>query len=516
MRIGYRTFGRTSLAYGLSLCLKQIKDRANIDFVDLSVANARTCDVLLISLFWWEHFYNFVDFLAAAGIDPRKSRKPLVIIGGFNSFNFRSLGNLFHWACTGDGEEWLPPVIDTLASNTEDLIAEIPGTYWPGKTSTTYWQNVRFKPHAMKEPGQTVTRIEIARGCKYRCKFCALTYLKENREGTVAEIKALIDAAPTKRVALFAPDRLSYSNYAELSAYLAEVGKVDSASDTRMDSLNRYSGNYQGTLLFGMEGVSERLRKAVGKSMPTERLVENLCRITRESRTGRKNVRFYVIVDLPGETEEDYAGFGEFLDKLDKQPEAKQITLSPFVNTFLPQPLTPVQWAGIHLFEDYRARIAKTIWGADFKDREGFRPRRTTIAWTPRIWGPTSRLKANIVVRGDERSETALTNLTLNKQLKSQVRRPGKAGAEALLRFCEKIGLTEEFLCGEMPEDKPLPWDRIETHVPKEVLFRAWKQYKRIVGMRQEPVANNYGLGSESSEGVLAGLLADRSVQPQA
>lgn len=491
MRIGYRTFGRTSLNYGLDLCIDRIRHRSDVELVDISTANARGCDVILVSLFWWEHFYNFVDFFARARIDPRKSRKPLIIIGGFNSFNFRCLGNLFHWACIGDGEEWLPPVIDLLIKGEEDKIAELPGTYWPGKESPTRWQNIKFQPYSMTEPGQKVTRIEIARGCKYRCKFCALTYLKQNREGTLDEIKALIDAAPTKRVALFAPDRLSHSDYAELSAHLAQVGKIDNASDTRMDSLNKFKGDYQGTLLFGMEGVSERLRKAVGKSMPTDRLVDNLCRITRESRTGHKNIRFYVIVDLPGETDDDYAGFSEFLDRLDERPEAKQMTISPFVNTFLPQPLTPVQWAGIHLFDDYRKKMAQAIWpgatGEWKKLATHGKLRRATIAWTPRIWGPRSRLKANIVVRGDERCEALLLNIVLNKQLKAQISRPGNAGAERLLRFSEKFGLDENFLCGEMPEDHPLPWDHIETHVPKLVLSRAWQQYKRIVGSSDSP-----------------------------
>jgi len=486
LRIGYRTFGRTSLNYGLNLCVDQFNDHPDIELIDLGWANAKTCDVILISLFWWEHFYDYVKFLARAGIDPRKSRKPLIVIGGFNSFNFRSLGGLFHWGCTGDGEDWLPRAIGALLEGKEEAIADIPGTYWPLKKTTTQWQNTRFRSRAMTEPGQRVTRIEIARGCKYRCKFCALTYLKENREGTISEIKALIDAAPTKRVALFAPDRLSHSHYNELSEYLAEVGKVDNASDTRMDSLNRYGPNYQGTLLFGMEGVSERLRKAVGKSMPTERLVENLCRITRDSRTGKKNVRFYVIVDLPGETDEDYLEFTEFLAKLDAHPEAKQITLSPFVNTFLPQPLTPIQWAGIHPFRSYKNKMAQTIWPHGHGN-----PWRTTIAWTPRIWGATSRLKAQVVVRGDERAEAVLVNMAINKSLLAQVRKPGLRGAEAFLKFCEKAGLDEQFLCGELPQETPLPWDRIETHVSKTVLLRSWHQYRRLAGMASLPSSSS-------------------------
>lgn len=492
MKIGYRTFGRTSLNYGLSMCIERIKNRPGIELVDVSWANAKHCDVLLISLFWWEHFYWYVDFLAKSGIDPRKSRKPLVIIGGFNSFNFRSLGKLFHFACVGDGEEWLPAAVEILLSKGEDGLSELPGTYWPYKTETTHWQNVKFRSYSMSERGQNITRIEIARGCKYRCKFCALTYLKQNREGTPDEIKALIDAAPTKRVALFAPDRLSHSHYNELSAYLAQVGKIDNAADTRMDSLNRYDGNYQGTLLFGMEGVSERLRKAVGKSMPTNRLVENLCRITRESRTGSKNIRFYVIVDLPGETDDDYLEFTEFIAKLDEHPEAKQITLSPFVNTFLSQPLTPIQWAGVNIFEDFRAKMTRAIWPHGSAKRW-----RTTIAWTPRMWGPLSRLKANIVVRGDERSEQILLNVVLNKQLKTQLRKSGVAGAEILMKFCEKAGVSEEFLCGEIDESLPLPWDRIQTHVDKSILFRAWQQYKRIVGMIPQAQAEQVPISME-------------------
>lgn len=474
MIVGYRSFGRTSLNYGLSLCIEKSNHIHGLQFAEISAASAHSCDVLLFSLFWWTHFYDYAEFLVKAKVDPRKSIKPLVILGGFNSFNFRSLGNLFHLACVGDGEDWLPKALELAKRNDIDGIKMLSGTYWPGKETATQWQNVKFESYAMNEPGQTTTRIEIARGCKYSCKFCALTYLKKNREGTEEQIKSLIDASPGKRVALFAPDRLSHTNYSALSSHLINAGKIDNAADTRMDSLNRYTGDYQGTLLFGMEGVSQRLRKAVGKSMPVDLLVNNLCRITRESKTGKKNFRFYIILDLPGEKDEDYDEFTEFLAAIERRPEASRMILSPFINTFMPQPLTPVQWGGIHLFEDRKAKMARAIWPHGHGH-----PWRATIAWTPRMWGATSRLKAQIAIRGDERAEKVFLNLALNPILRTLSKQPNNEGAKHLLKFCTKVGLDEQFLCGEFNTTDPLPWDRIETHVPKHTLIRSWESYHR-------------------------------------
>ena len=480
MRVGYRTFGRTSLNYGMHLCLEQARQIEGVELVSTSVHNAKTCDVLLFSFFWWEHFYNFATFLVDAGLDPRASRRPLVIIGGFQAYNFISLGRLYHWACIGDGEQFLSDALRLVAAGAEDRIAELLGAHWPGKKTPTEWRSDAFSATAMQEPGQSVTRIEIARGCKYKCAFCALTYLKPYREAPVEMVRSLIDESRSKRVALFAPERLAHSGYDEIDCYVSEKGKASAAADLRWDNLMTRPG-HKWTILFGLEGMSERLRFAIGKHITDEGLVEGYRRLVQESGKGSRGIRFYLILGLPGEAPEDYEAWTNLLRQLNETPEALGMTLTPFVNTFMPQPHSPLQWAAsASPWIDYGARFAKALWPHGHDDSKRWR---MTIAFTPRIWVARSRIKAQLAIRGDERVGNLFLEMAVNRELKALVAKWGNVGARALLRFVERnYGYDEAYLCGALDPTGSYPWQAVRTHVPHETLLRRWMGYQRRTG----------------------------------
>lgn len=481
LRVGYRTFGRTSLNYGMHLCMERAKRLHDIEWVSVSKYNAKTCDVILISFFWWAHFYDWAKFIVDANIDPRHARKPLIIIGGFQAYNFISLGSLFHWACIGDGEWFMSDALALVRNDRENEIERLDGAYWPGKETSTLWRSDPFSATAMQEPGQHITRIEIARGCKYKCAFCALTYLKPYRESSIEDTKALIAAAETKRVALFAPERLAHSGYDDIDCYVNDLGKKNAASDLRWDNLQGKAG-YKGTILFGLEGMSERLRFGIGKHITDDDLVEGYQKLVQESEHGKRGIRFYIIVGLPGETAEDYEAWTSVLARLNETPEAKGMTLTPFVNTFMTQPHSPLQWAAAaDIWTNYGKKFAKALWPHGHDDAKRWR---MTIAFTPRIWGGTSRLKAQLAIRGDERVADVLLELATNPLLKAQVARPGMAGTTNFLRFLERhVGYNEDYLCGHLNPDDDYPWQKIRTYVPTETLKRRWFAYQRRVGM---------------------------------
>ncbi|OHE69841.1 MAG: hypothetical protein A2Z99_08365 [Treponema sp. GWB1_62_6] len=481
LRVGYRTFGRTSLNYGMYLCLEQARTVEGVRLESMGQRTAGAFDVLLFSLFWWEHLYDYAAFLRRCGVDPAKSRKPLVIIGGFQAYNFVSLGSLYHWACIGDGEGFLPDALALARDGQEEMIGELSGAYWPGKTEITRWRSDAFSATAMVEPGQKATRIEIARGCRYRCAFCALSYLKPYREGRPEDIKALIAQGPNKNVALFAPERLAHSGYDEIECFTAAAGKTNTASDLRWDNLKTRPG-HKGTVLFGLEGLSERLRLAIGKGITDSDFVDGCQKLVAESEKGKRGIRFYLILGLPGETEEDYAAWTELLRRLNAIPEANSMTLMPFVNTFLTQPHTPLQWAAAaDPFGDYTGRFQLALWPHGHDDSKRWR---MTIAFTPRIWGPLSRIKAQLAVRGDARVEGVLRDLAANRKLTSQTGRPGRVGARLFARYLEKHwGYDLDYLCGTLAPEGRYPWQVVETHVPTTGLRRRWQAYQRRVDM---------------------------------
>ena len=470
VRIGYKSFGRASLAYGLDLCLKRIEHIEAIELVSVSTHNAKSCDVLLLSVYWWQHLYDYMQFLTDAGLNP-KTRKPLIVIGGFQSFNFTPLGNLYHYACIGDGEEWLPKFIDAYLHSRD--IESIEGVSWPGKKDITVWQNAAFNPMSMREPGQHITRIEIARGCRYRCKFCALTYLKQYREGDAERVNQLISDADTKTVALFAPDRTSHSDYSKIQQHLEDVNKSDIASDVRLDTL-KGSIKTPNHLRMGIEGVSYRLRRAVGKNYTNEDILETFRDAVNKSEN-KRGIHFYLVLDLPGEQDCDYEELLYIFNTINDWPEAERLTLIPFPNVFLPNPLTPLQWGGVNVFTDFGKKYRKI---SRASKRWNF-----VLAENIRMWGPMQRLKSLVAVRGDERSMNIIYNIVHNKKLKSDMIGSSRRGAEILMKFCTKNGYTEDELCGEIPVSKELPWDNIQTHVRKDVIIKSWKHYKKTMEM---------------------------------
>lgn len=471
MIIGYKAFGRGSLNYGLDLCIEKIKGIDGIDLRSVSKHNASGCDVLLFSLYWWQHIYDYIDFLFEAGINPAK-RKPLILIGGFQSFNFFALGDLFHYACIGDGEDFLPEFVRTLQG--KGSVESIPGIYWPGKTSPTHWQNVAFDAISMEEPGRDVSRIEIARGCRYRCKFCALTYLKEYREGDTETIKSLIKNSDAKHIALFAPDRTSVTGFEEILEFSAECGKSDLASDARLDTMQKMK-KLPSHLRIGIEGVSYRLRRAVGKNYTNEDVLTGFRKALNQSKNGKRGIHFYLILDLPGETDADYDELRDLFLEIDTWEECEGLTLMPFPNSFIPNPLTPMQWGGVNIFSDLSEKIKDV-----FRTKERWR---YTLAWNVRLWGPEERLKSMIALRGDENATRILVNIARNPKLKSALGKKSRERAENLAGFCERSGMSVSQICGEWPTHKAFPWDSIETHVRKETLIRSWLHYKKQTGI---------------------------------
>ena len=104
MKIGSVPFGKNvDHTLGLEVVIKDLQDNFNMPVERATAETARNYDVLLLSLYWWEHSYDLVRFLLDAGINPVK-RKPLLVIGGSQCVNPLPLAGFFHYANLGDGE----------------------------------------------------------------------------------------------------------------------------------------------------------------------------------------------------------------------------------------------------------------------------------------------------------------------------------------------------------------------------------------------------------------------------
>ena len=409
MKIGYLTFGRDDLGYGLAVCLDSLKKH---DLYRITPKTAKHVDVLLFSCFWWEHIYLLADFLRRAGV--HKGGRPRVIVGGFNTFNPVPFQSYADAVICGDGEEILSAVLDNAAE--------------PG----LQWNNVNLL-QAFCHETNGIARIEITRGCRYRCRFCAVSHLKPYRETPVEEIEKALRSTKLKRVSLFAPEPTMHSADKEIITICHRLGKVRVDSDVRLDRLSKRSDSVPRV---GIEGLSERLRKSINKPYSNQQIIEAVSDAIKQ---GRKGLFMYIILDLPGETNQDWTEFGELLSEIGKLPGAGSFLLKPSPSVFMPSPHTPMEFEAINWDKPYR-EIWKSFFGRG-EDRDWD----VVMAERSRVLSPAMRVLSMLATRSGEEFHGIERELTRTRAIRIAGGRVKCNSEKKLIWILEKFGGVEKW-----------------------------------------------------------------------
>jgi len=426
MKIGYLTFGRDDFGYGLALCLDRLRDH---EIYRVTPKTAKLVDVLLFSCFWWEHIYLLADFLRKANIKKMDRNRPKIIMGGFNTFNPVPFMAYVDFVVCGDGEEILPDVLK-------------------GNESGFTWHNINQLRGFCHETNN-IARIELARGCKFRCRFCAVSHLKPYRETSIEEIEQCLRKTKLKRVSLFAPEPTLYSKDKELNDLCDRLGKIRLDSDVRLD---RVGDRPYRVARVGIEGISERLRKSVGKPYKNEYIVEQ---VDKAIKAGRGGIFFYIILDLPGETEEDWEEFNGLLRKIGELPGAPNFVLKPSPSVFMPNPHTPMEYDGIHWDRDYVGK-----WREFFRGGENHKKWEVMMAERSRVFTPAMRILSMISTRAGEEFFDIEEELSKNKIIGISGGRVACRSLPNLVSALQNYGEPEKY-CGPRSPEGENPWKRL-------------------------------------------------------
>lgn len=439
----------------------------------VTVGNANQFDIILVSLYWWTHKYEYVQFLLNAGINPKK-KKPILICGGMDMLNPFSIEDYFHYCVLGDGEEIIVPLIEyvTLGKSLDcDEYIWESGQKEEHKKIAVYER--LSATHYVEERTNKTTRIEIARGCKRKCGFCLLTFAKPYRELPGQVVKNLIQTAPTKNVALFSADRASHSSYLEMEQWAAKYGKRNSGTDLRIDTIQNFS--VATSLRFGIEGYGYKARKAIGKDYSDEQLIEWFRHVFYGIKTPKGKpmtvATVYMIMGLPGDNEDEYRQFAELLKKIDELKPPNRFTMFLSASTFAPYFHTGVQWASPNIFTD---------WNALWTKHKPFL-KNITIAARGGAIQPAMRIKQMLAIRGDRKAAKAMYNAACNSDFNKLFIAKGVKPAERLIQLLEKAGVDIKTITEEIPMKKKLPWDNIESPVPREQLEKYYLNYKKLL-----------------------------------
>jgi len=381
MNIGYYTFGKNSLCYGLSY----IMWKNGIKATPVTLKTIKYYDVVLFSVFWWQHVIDFYDLCNKCHIGKKYGEKPFVIVGGFNTYNPVVFKKYAHAVCAGDGED---TVLDAIAKRSNKSI-------YTGVESNIVYANADISNNKFIYYNESnIARIEIARGCKYKCKFCQLSALKKYREVSIESIEHCLKSTPTKRCVLFAPNKTSHSKTKEIQELLVKYNKTDMCPDVRYNEIDSFYGS--NFMQIGIEGISEKLRKSVGKPLSNDgfRDIIKKSYLFCKAKGWKPTMFLGFIVDLPGENDSDWQEFSDTLDSFQRVIPNGEMGLRFIFNQFQPLPFAQFENENINLLRDYAAKIKKVLYDREY-----------SVLVAGRMFNDISRIKSCVASRGDENSD---------------------------------------------------------------------------------------------------------------
>lgn len=401
----------------------------------------------------------------------RDSRWPLVWAGGQGLHNPLPMADVYDLFVFGDAEEPLPLLLEAWEESQGDRerflnkAAAVPSVYVPSRhvlgrdrirqsvaadISITLREFVQVSHNGQR-------RVEIARGCRYKCAFCSLGWRAPVRENSADNVVALIESSP-KIVHLQAGDAESHSEIKEIRQALHAHGGRDNGWTGRLDTtLSNPDTTIPGTkrYAFGVEGVSERLRLAVGKGYLTDkRLIRDTVNVLQRIEGnfyGRS--AWHLISGLPSERREEINDIKHVIREIDKRlPGLQRRTLSLHWQPFQPLPGTPMQWFGVGGGVLEKAKQCKDL----------------------------ERLpKLRVTQETGRRDYMAAATTILS-------RATPKGGANILELFAQgdrvpipQMRAIAEAQEGEIRMEEPLQWDVFDYAYPRPILERAYKAVVR-------------------------------------
>ena len=346
-------------------------------------------DILGFSMHFENDFRNILWILEKAGIPLSSNERlessvqenkhyPLIIGGGpVATSNPLPLSQFFDLFFIGDAEPNLDPFFNLFNSyqsndmNYQDFLEKaklIEGIYIPSiknKVRRVVLKELddspipAFQLRTQSASGGSIFEnnsfIEINRGCPFQCKFCISSFHNSpfrNRsyDSILNTIKQWENNSNVKTISLIGSCVSAHPKFYEICEQIISKGKRLTIPSIRIEHLTPKilqileKGNIK-TITIAPETGSNKLRHELGKKIQNNQVFSALRQI-KDSRI--KNVKFYFLIGLPGETDEDIEAIISLLKDSSKLGFDKD-SLRVNINPFIPKHNTPYE-KEIHYF----------------------------------------------------------------------------------------------------------------------------------------------------------------------
>ena len=444
----------------------------------------RQCDVIAFTLAFELDIPNVLNVLVQSKLSPlRKERSqndPIILMGGVVAgLNPSPLLPFMDGLLVGEGEGLfyeLGELFYQAKMNRDsrdhvlEKISRLPGFLVPGlnadvtrRVLPSLDQTEAFTPIITpKSHFKDMFVVEVGRGCKRGCYFCAAQHLYEpfrtrSRESILNTIATHNPGA--KRIGLESAGLSDYPDLIPLLDDLIQLNYQVSFSSIRADKvtpelLERVVAHHVKSFTIAPEAGNEALRRRIGKGITQNKLMQAVDAV---SKYAVDVLKLYFLIGLPSETEEDVASIGELIREMalcfQQSGKRKQIRVS--VNAFIPKPFTEFQWAPMDTKDSLKAK-RKQI--------------ESSIKSLPNVelTSKSDRLELmqGVLAMGDETVGLALLDHIVS----------GRSWNQCLNEHHVDIN----HLCWEGKSfETPLPWSMIKDENDPVVL---WKRYQSCLG----------------------------------
>ena len=451
----------------------------------------RDFDVLAFSITFEPDEVNLVRILDLAGIPPlaaeRSDDDPLVLAGGPITFlNPEPMAPFLDVIAIGEAEALLPPLTDALRASTatREVLTRLEqeeGFYVPSRHRPKTLVRAKMGKRADFPPPATYVLthstemsnkflVEVSRGCPTLCRFCwaGYNYLPKRS----FQIEKILEVARearqhTDQIGLVSTAVGAHKEIVPLCEALKDMGYRVSVSslrfeDLRGELLDPLSGSGEKTLAVAPEVGTDRLRFAIHKRIPNTEILEKTDLIFSR---GIENLKLYLMVGLPTETEEDIEGIVDLVSRIREQLIAhgrvrgRVGRLIPSINPFIPKPGTPFQW---HAMEKPNVLAKK-------------------MKYLKRAFARMPNVHANFK---SPRQEKLQALLSLGDQRMAPVLLRLARGERNLGRALKEAGIdVDAIIHRERSLDEPLPWGHIDNGMKPELLESQYEKAQASVAL---------------------------------